>query len=365
MRVALLALHFSEYSVSLARALAKDNQVLLLISDKNFIAEVGDYDILNNIPNLEYVVVPHKKSIVTIMRNVFLIINSIKAFSPDVIHCQEQIKDYLMLSLPFIRRYPFVLTIHDPVLHSGVDTKRAKYSRLALYYKIIRNYPDAIIVHGDEMRRLSEQLFSKPVFSAHHGPLGEIFDYSSEEPYQQGVCLFFGRIEEYKGIRYFIDAVKKANRVNPAVRGLIAGRGNDLEPYRQDIANSSTFILQEKYLSPTEVLAVFARANVVVMPYVDASQSGVGAYALGLGKPLIVSRVGSLTDLVEEGHNGYSVAPRDSDDLAEKILALCANEEIYQHCSAGSTGLAKGKLSWAKAAASTIQAYEYVLNGRV
>lgn len=363
MKIVMLCLHFSEYSVSLARALSVNNQILLVLSDKNFDAEVADYTILDGIDNLEYVVISHKKSLLSIFTNAWRIISSIKNFSPDVIHCQEQVKDYLMLSLPFLRRYPFVLTIHDPVLHSGIDTHRAKFSRLSLYYKIIRNYPDAIIVHGEKMRQVSATLYKKPVFSVHHGPLGVIFEKSdiSKRAWQNGVCLFFGRIEEYKGIQYFIHAIENARAKGSDVIGFIAGRGSDLEPYRSKIENNPAFELLEKYLSPDEVIAAFLRANVVVMPYVDASQSGVGAYAIGTSRPIIATNVGSLTDLVIDGYNGIVVESKNVEQLSDAICKICNDQTLAKSYSLNSEKLGAGELSWHKAATLTQSIYSKLI----
>ena len=83
--------------------------------------------------------------------------------------------------------------------------------------------------------------------------------------------------------------------------------------------------LVEKYIPNEEVARYFAASDLVVIPYVSATQSGIVQLAYGFGKPVVVSRVGGLPEVVEDGVTGYLVPPKDSASISSAVL------DFYQH----------------------------------
>ena len=142
------------------------------------------------------------------------------------------------------------------------------------------------------------------------------------------VVLFFGFIRDYKGLRYLIESLPLV-RAKLDVHLLIAGEvWGDAKPYhelisRLGITASVTFV--EKYIPNEEVARYFAASDLVVIPYVSATQSGIVQLAYGFGKPVVVSRVGGLPEVVEEGVTGYLVPPKDSASISNAVL------DFYQH----------------------------------
>ena len=99
-------------------------------------------------------------------------------------------------------------------------------------------------------------------------------------------------------------------------------------------------------------------AAATVMPYTDATQSGVAAYALAAGRPVIVSRVGAMTEIVKHGGNGLVVEPRDAAGLADAMARLMAEDGLLQRLSAGAIETARTQLAWHESAARTTAVYE-------
>ena len=141
------------------------------------------------------------------------------------------------------------------------------------------------------------------------------------------VVLFFGFVRDYKGLRYLIESLPLV-RAQLDVHLLIAGEvWGDSKPYHELIAHLGmatcvTFV--EKYIPNEDVARYFAASDLVVIPYVSATQSGIVQLAYGFDKPVVVSRVGGLPEVVEENVTGYLVPPKDSAAIS------CAVLDFYQ-----------------------------------
>jgi glycosyltransferase involved in cell wall biosynthesis len=142
------------------------------------------------------------------------------------------------------------------------------------------------------------------------------------------VLLFFGFVREYKGLRYLLEGMPQilsCGRTHLIVAGEVWGDGR---PYldlvrRLDLQEHVTFVSQ--YIPNERVECYFAAADLVVVPYVTATQSGVVQLAFGFAKPVIVGKVGGLTEVVEHLKTGYLVPPRDSKAIAEAVLDFYEN----------------------------------------
>lgn len=367
MNVLVIAVHFAEYSTNLAIELAKTHRVRLIVNGPNFDNELSNWRLPDTKGQLEIFKLRHKLSPVVLAENIFRIATLAREFKPDVIHIQEDLKDYLIGALPFLPSVPKVLTIHDPKPHSGHDTRKLKFSRRRFYETFLRRACQGVIIHSERLVKEAssfEELRHARIAVAPHGPLGLYANTPINATWQAGRCLFFGRIEAYKGLGIFLDALDDLIKQGVSVKGVIAGRGSDLEPYRQRIAKSPHIELIEKFLSPDEVINEFDRANLVVLPYLDATQSGVGAYAIGRGRPMVASNVGGLGEMCVAQTNGLLVPPSDSKALAAAIGELATDQGMSHQFAAGSRDLAEGQLSWNFAVQQTTRLYCALIKAR-
>lgn len=360
MKVVFIALHHGEYVTGLVQATAACHEVLLILNRSNFDAEVGDVTALAGLPKLTVMYVEHTRNVLGIVPRALRIVAAIRRFKPDVIHCQEDTKDYLAMALPFLGATPFVLTIHDPRRHSGLDTRRRSWSRHGVYEKQLRARANAAIVHGDSLVAETEEILPRlkgRIFSIPHGPNGRLLGLPTHFDWKPGYCLFFGRIEAYKGLPFFIEAIRQLRKQGVAVTGVIAGRGSELDRLKPELANDPAFIVKDWFLSTAEVRASFLEANIVAMPYLDATQSGVAAHAIGLGRPVVATRVGGLPEVVLDGRTGILVEPRDAVGLAAAIRRLVDEPGLAVSMGRAALELADGDLSWRRIAEKTSAVY--------
>ncbi len=142
-------------------------------------------------------------------------------------------------------------------------------------------------------------------------------------PAEGAVLLFFGFVRPYKGLDYLLRALPKVRQRLPDVHLLIAGefwhdKANYLDLIER-LGLGQAVTLLDYYIPNEEVPVCFSAADVVVLPYVETSQSAVLQLAFGCGLPVITTAVGGLVDIVQDGENGLLVPPADSDALAGAI----------------------------------------------
>jgi glycosyltransferase involved in cell wall biosynthesis len=363
-RIALVALHFAEYAGRLALALSAKHEVLLVLRSGNAQNELsGDLRALLcktvTVRSLEL----RRKRDPRVLGTSLSINRILRSFSPEILHFQEAHPVYAGWTfLSFLRHIPIVLTVHDPVQHSGGLSKHGWRWKLVTWF---RRKASRVIVHGPRMQAELEELdrrIAGRIDIIPHGILGRDDiddDISGHEP---GTFLFFGRIETYKGLRYLLDAGDVLHSRGHVFRLVVAGTGSDLDHHRRRIASTDWVELIDRYVSAAEVPALFRRAMAVVLPYTDATQSGVSATAFAYSRPVIATSVGDVPDVVVDGQSGLIVPPRDGKALANAMEKLLLDPRLRDSFAAGAARSAKEKLSWPHIAEATDGTYRRAMN---
>ena len=137
------------------------------------------------------------------------------------------------------------------------------------------------------------------------------------------VLLFFGFIREYKGLRYLLQSLPLILDRFP-VHLLVAGESwEDVRPYRELVERlhlQERVTMHTRYVPDERVPTYFAAADLVVVPYTSATQSGIVQLAHGFRKPVVVGNVGGIPEAVEQGRTGYLVSPRNPQAIAEAVI---------------------------------------------
>jgi glycosyltransferase involved in cell wall biosynthesis len=256
-----------------------------------------------------------------------------------------------------------VTTIHDPRHHVG-DFVSQKTPQSVMDFGFRR--ADHVIVHGESLKRqVVEQLHLRPekVHVILRIAIGnrDVIHRSEDDG---RTVLFFGRIWEYKGLKYLIQAEPRISRTVPDAKIVIAGEGEDFEPYRRMINGSKRFVVHNRFLSMAERDELFRRASVVVLPYIDASQSGVVPVAYSYGKPVVATNAGALAETVIDGLTGRVVPPRDSAALADAIVELLIDPTRRK--AMGAAGRQKLEVEWSPqvVAQRLIEVYRQAIRDR-
>ncbi|MEQ8703570.1 MAG: glycosyltransferase [Phaeodactylibacter sp.] len=166
-------------------------------------------------------------------------------------------------------------------------------------------------------------------------------------PKDQRYLLFFGFIRGYKGLDLLLQAMALPEVRTLGVKLIVAGEFyDDPAPYQQLIAGQGLeeqIVLRNAYIPNSEVGAYFGAADLVVQPYKTATQSGISQLAFHFGKPMVVTRVGGLPEIVQHGKEGYVV-----DVSPEAIAAAIADFYHNQQQESMETAVRAGRsrFSW-------------------
>ncbi len=187
-------------------------------------------------------------------------------------------------------------------------------------------------------------------------PVYEIFrhNYTSNQarqklgiPNDEKVLLFFGYVRAYKGLQYLIDAMPLLQK-KIKIKLLVAGEFyEDKEKYIKQIENlslKSSVILFDDYIPNEEIGLYFAAANVVVLPYISATQSGIVQIAYNYNKPVITTDVGGLPEAVIQEVTGLVVPAQNIQVLADAIIRYF--EENKEEEFSENIQQQKGQFSW-------------------
>ena len=366
-RVCLISLHFAEYAGRLARALAAHCELLVVVYDGNARDELGEhYQRVFDVPGITLRALNKPRSAWGVLANCWRLTGWLRAFAPKILHVQECPRDELVLALLLLPAIPIVLTVHDPEPHSGQDARAFHFSRFRLYRWVDRRRATAAITHGRCLSELVEHHWPNlrgHVHSVAHGPLGQGDREAVVDTTDRRRLLFFGRIYAYKGLRYFVEAVRGLHASGVPVIGVVAGRGSDLDTYRSAMSEAGCFEVHDHYIPAAEVDQLFRSARAVVLPYTDGTQSGVAAMALGYGRPVIATAVGAIPELVRDGVSGLLVPVQDVAALRAAVSAIVQDDALYARLSAGARALRDGELSWDSIAAHTVGIYHRLTEG--
>lgn len=357
LKVTLLSFDFGEYCNRLASALAQEAQVQLLLPNQLAAPYLSMLDQSVNFQPFNH---PRLRQPLQQMRMIYTILRYIGNFAPDVIHIQHS-HLWFNFALPLLSRQPLVITIHDPRHHVG-DRASQKTPQMIADFGYTR--ADQVIVHAKQLKQEVVQRLGIPGQNVHVIPHIAPSDDSAQNQVQEDdhLILFFGRIWEYKGLEYLIRAEPLITAQVPNARIVIAGQGEDFARYRRMMIHPESFIVYNEYIPYEKRTELFRRASVVVLPYIDASQSGIIPIAYTFEKPVVATTVGGLPEMVEHGRTGYLVPPRDERALADAIVRLLRDKTLRHQMGVNGKRKIDTECSPHVVAHKTLAVYLYAIN---
>jgi glycosyltransferase involved in cell wall biosynthesis len=267
--------------------------------------------------------------------------------------------------MPWLRRFPIVATIHDASPHSGdwLHGVIVKSGNL-----LVTRSVDQVIVHGREQADVLKQ-----AYQINPGKVN-VIPHISQDMYKPDVSehqasdthnvLFFGRLRAYKGLEVLIRAAPLIAAAVPDMRIVICGSGEYPIVHQAAAMNPSWFEVHNRFIEADEVPFFFQQAAIVVLPYLDATQTGIIPIAYQFSRPVVASRVGSIPEVVDNGKTGYLVTPGDERSLADAIIRLLLDNSLREEMGKAAKAKLEQDLSWDVIASKTIQVYKRALESK-
>lgn len=267
------------------------------------------------------------------------------------IHLKKQHYDIIHITeFPHIHEFPIyllrkriVLSVHDPFVHSSEKSKKTLLER-SIALKLLKRF---IIFNRSQKEDFIEtnKLKRAKVYDSSLSTYAYLRMYQPQPYKGEPYVLFFGQITTHKGIEYFYEAMQIVQAKYPHIKMVVAGKNKNVDlSLLPNVKNSDT---QYRFVPEKELVELINGAMCVVCPYIDATQSGVVMSAFAFMKPVIVTNVGGLPEMVRNGELGIVVPPRDSQAIAEAIINMKEHPEIItQFETAIEQWYLKGDYSW-------------------
>lgn len=243
---------------------------------------------------------------------------------------------------------PLVATVHDPWFHAG-DLLPLRTTWLM--FKALE-WCSQIIVHGEGLKQeLIERLgFDERMISViPHGNY-DIYLHASgasqpSEP-TPGQVLFFGRMKKYKGLDVLLEAAPMVAEKVKDLKIVLAGKGDELDRLESRFREQPWFEIHKGWIDAAQIPDLFSSSSAVVVPYVEATQSGILHVAYSLGRPVVATRVGAISESLTHGKEGLLVPPADARALAQAMIEVLTDKEMAVRMGLAAREKAGTELDW-------------------
>ena len=180
------------------------------------------------------------------------------------------------------------------------------------------------------------------------------------KPSSGSELLFWGRIEEEKGLRELFHALKTVSKIVKDIRLTIVGEGNRLREYKSLVSDLSLTDRVEfaGWLCSTEIQNLTARSSLGIFPSRVESFGLSVVEAMAAGLPVIAASGGAVPENIEQGVTGTLVPVNDADALARAIIFILENVKDAESMARAAKMGVQQKFSWDKAANKMIDLYE-------
>ncbi len=272
--------------------------------------------------------------------------------------------------LVFAYWHPFFAPAYGTI--AGIARKNKKTKIIALCHNVLpheRNFTDIPLAKmffkkvdfaitlsqksSNDLKLLNDKIKSKTLFHPVYSNFGEPAEKRAAREKlglaDKKTILFFGFIRKYKGLDILLRSIallKNKIDFQLLVAGEFYEKKDEYLNLIKDYKLDDVVILRDKFIPSDEVKYYFGVADVVVLPYRSATQSGIVQIANNFHKPVIATDVGGLSEIIIDGVNGYIVEPENPQELADAILRFYQNNDEEKFSA--NVKFAVGKYSWGK-----------------
>lgn len=367
MRIAYLSTFYpyrggiAQFNASLFRALEKDHDVKAFTFTRQYpeILFPGKTQMVENDETAD--AIPSSRVLDSVNPlSYFSAANRINEFQPDILimkYWMSFLAPSLGTAAGRVNRKTRIITVLDNV----IPHERKFYDNILTKYFLSKN--DGFVAMSDAVMKDLYSLKPKSKCIRMDHPL---YNHFGEVKNRETACkelkidpnkknlLFFGFIRDYKGLDLLIEAF---NKLDPGYNLIIAGECYGSFDKYQEMINKSP--LRENisvftdYIPDSKVPVFFGAADVCILPYKSATQSGITSISYHFELPIIATDTGGLKESIEDGTTGLIVPTPDSTLISEAIKQYFSGSQ--QASMRKNIQLLKEKLSWDKFADGLVE----------
>lgn len=302
----------------------------------------------------------------------------IKKKNIDIIHAHWSLpQGFVGILCKQLLQIPCITTIH------GTDVYRFKFSLFKNLNAFVINHSDICTANSSATSKMAQTISeAKKIEIVPMGVNTSFFKKHIKPGSIRGkfgvdgnVILYVGRLIDWKGIDYLINAMPRVIDAVPKTKLFIVGSG----PLKSDLLKLSERLNIKKSIifidavSQSDLIDFYSLADLFVMPSIindKGETEGLGVVlleAMACGLPVIGTNVGGIRDIIKDGQTGLLARQKDSDDLATKIIRLFSDERLKIKIVENGFKLIEEKFTWDVVSDRFIQIYTDVIlrSGRV
>ena len=239
--------------------------------------------------------------------------------------------NYFLFIDPLIHSKKIVTLCHDPIMHSGASKIVGKF-----YKRYIKKSSDVFVL-SKSFKSIVAEKYNVNMNQIHYIPHGRMSMYHSnnrlyelQKEYKKKYhFMFFGRIAKYKGLHILAAAYNLLTQEYNDVELTILGNG-DFSEYQDEYQKLKNVHVINRFIDDDEIGNYFSLNNtIVVVPYTDATQSGVIPIAFEFGTPIIASNTGGLMEQLNNGSIGILYRNNNPKELYECMKNFIENPRIF------------------------------------
>ena len=275
-----------------------------------------------------------------------------------------------MITLARLYGLKTVITVHDVESFSKGSSKRLA--------KRVFGGADLLIVHNRISLEALAAIIPSALSRAKVIPHGNYMDFvkpvSREEAFKKigldaagPVLLFWGQIKKVKGLDILISALPQVVKRFPGLKLVIAGKvwKDDFSVYGSAIEAhglKDNVAAHIRYIPDEMAPYYFSAADIVVLPYRKIYQSGVLLMALSYGKAVVASDLPGMTEIIDDGVDGFTFRSEEPEDLARRVIEALSDKDALKRVASAGLRKATDGFSWARIGERTAEAYRGILD---
>ncbi len=291
----------------------------------------------------------------------------------DIIHSHDWLTTFSAYVLKHSFKKPLISTIHATEYgrNQGIYTEEQKFIHNIEWWLTYESW--RVVVCSNNMKDEVKNLFSLPEDKLIMLPNGidpnnlntnlnlqeikKIYAGNDEK-----IILFIGRLHPQKGAEYLLRAIPIISERIKNTKFIFVGTG----PQFSGLVEEAKYLgIKDKviftgFIDDNLRNALLHIADICVFPSIYEPFGIVALEAMALGKPVVASRLGGFSEIIEDGKDGFLFEPRNILDLAEKVLYALTNYEVVEFIKNNAMNKIKEKYLWDKIAEETLKEYTKV-----